>query len=101
MTQRRRNALRAGRFLASQPAATFVPMMPAALAQIADGMDLVARTRPYLTRGGSIRVRLVFRDRDGDAAVVAQWTLCGPLTDAAMDQLSAALGPRLQVREPA
>lgn len=89
---------RFGRNLKTVPAAPFLTNLPPEFAAVVDGFKLAQTTRPYLTQGGSVRVRLVFRKRNPDLTYVVNWTLCGAVDDALLDTLNAALGAGLRVR---
>jgi hypothetical protein len=79
-----------GRFLGRMPAAVFLPYMPC---QLQAGFELSATTRPYLTNGGAVNVRLVFRDRSSGVAMMVSFPLRGALTDDLHDALNDVIGP--------
>lgn len=101
MSRRARRKGRFGRYLATVSAEPFLAMIPRGIGEVVAGFSLATRTtRPYLKRDGSVTIRLVFRGKEdgsrGDTMVLT-WTLCGPLTEAAMSALALAMGPRLRL----
>jgi hypothetical protein len=74
--------------------------MPEIYRTIAERFELTRTTRPYLTRDGSVSVRLVLRGRDPSEApetMVLHWTLRGTLSEELLDLLAAAIGPKMRV----
>ena len=72
--------------------------MPAEFKAIAEGFQLVSTVRPYLTRDGSVSVRLVLRGKNPlPDTMVIHWTLRGALGEELLGVLAAAIGPKMRV----
>jgi hypothetical protein len=88
---------RDGRHLRAVEAERFLALLPPEIAGTMDelGFELMPTTRPFLSGGGHVMVRLVWRRRSTGACNVLSWWITGALAEKLMDALDEAMRPEM------